>query len=372
MTIDQLILLKTDPLLGLYARVEVQDAKRFCKRLAKKDIRFTVNPERAAHLAEPGRTVLVFGGQHPIGVRDAIAARGMADVAPDVVLAETTYRPPLEQLLRLGEPRKQGKIVKYSERGIGREHVPELIRMAMDEGLHTGPAGSEIFWAPVHAWWALGELRAEEAIGPLLSLLRRVDEEEDDWVDEDIPDVLAEIGTTALEPTTAYLADSAHGDWARVSAARAIALIGQHFPKTHDDCVTRLTAQLERYAAQSPRLNAFLISPLLDLGAQESAPVIEKAFAAGRVDEDVQGDWEDVQIELELKTGREHERKPTKLSEIGAKLRALWTEKTAKPAAPVPIPPVKVWDPPAVSARVGRNAPCPCGSGKKFKKCCEK
>jgi SEC-C motif-containing protein len=26
--------------------------------------------------------------------------------------------------------------------------------------------------------------------------------------------------------------------------------------------------------------------------------------------------------------------------------------------------------PPAVSDKVGRNAPCPCGSGKKYKKCC--
>jgi SEC-C motif-containing protein len=26
--------------------------------------------------------------------------------------------------------------------------------------------------------------------------------------------------------------------------------------------------------------------------------------------------------------------------------------------------------PPAISSKVGRNAPCPCGSGKKYKKCC--
>ena len=25
---------------------------------------------------------------------------------------------------------------------------------------------------------------------------------------------------------------------------------------------------------------------------------------------------------------------------------------------------------PKITAKVGRNAPCPCGSGKKFKKCC--
>ena len=136
--------------------------------------------------------------------------------------------------------------------------------------------------------------------------------------------------------------------------------------------MAKLIAQLERYAAQSPMLNAFLISPLLDLGAKEAAPVMGKAFAAGRVDEDVQGDWEDVQIELGLKGDREHERKPTKLMEIGAKLRVLWAAKTSEPEPAVSVPPVKAWTPSAVSAKTGRNAPCPCGSGKKFKKCCEK
>ena len=47
-------------------------------------------------------------------------------------------------------------------------------------------------------------------------------------------------------------------------------------------------------------LNAFLMSYLVDLKAVEAAPVMEKAFAADRVDISVQGDWEDVQIRLGL------------------------------------------------------------------------
>ena len=31
---------------------------------------------------------------------------------------------------------------------------------------------------------------------------------------------------------------------------------------------------------------------------------------------------------------------------------------------------VSVDDHPVANAKVGRNAPCPCGSGKKYKKCC--
>jgi uncharacterized protein YecA (UPF0149 family) len=28
--------------------------------------------------------------------------------------------------------------------------------------------------------------------------------------------------------------------------------------------------------------------------------------------------------------------------------------------------------PPAIKEKISRNAPCPCGSGKKYKKCCGK
>ena len=45
---------------------------------------------------------------------------------------------------------------------------------------------------------------------------------------------------------------------------------------------------------------------------------------------------------------------PEDLSDIDLLLRAL----AGKPSAP------------RVATRIGRNDPCPCGSGKKFKKCC--
>ena len=43
------------------------------------------------------------------------------------------------------------------------------------------------------------------------------------------------------------------------------------------------------------------------------------------------------------------------------------------PRARPPLPPMPLLAPPRQPEsrrRVGRNAPCPCGSGKKFKKCC--
>lgn len=58
-----------------------------------------------------------------------------------------------------------------------------------------------------------------------------------------------------------------------------------------------------------------------------------------------------------------------------------WYAFRKKPAAPAPPPrphlpefrPMPEWEPVRALSRVrtvGRNDPCPCGSGKKFKKCC--
>ncbi|MFT3925769.1 MAG: SEC-C metal-binding domain-containing protein [Myxococcales bacterium] len=52
------------------------------------------------------------------------------------------------------------------------------------------------------------------------------------------------------------------------------------------------------------------------------------------------------------------------LSDDVAKLYAYWAEARAEPA------PAPQASPPVPEDKVGRNDPCPCGSGKKFKKCC--
>ena len=77
-----------------------------------------------------------------------------------------------------------------------------------------------------------------------------------------------------------------------------------------DECVEILTRQLEQFRENEKDLNGSLVYALVALRALESVSVIKRAFAADRVDESVQGDWEDVQIELGLKPLREAPRQP--------------------------------------------------------------
>ncbi len=211
------------------------------------------------------------------------------------------YQPPVDKLLTWGDPRKtRDRWPASSAYDVGPEHIPELIRMATDEALHTARSDSQEVWAPIHAWRALGQLRAESAVEPLVSLMHRIDDDDDEWAQEDFPHVFGMIGPAAIPALGAYLADSSRGLWARVTAALSLATIGQQHPDSRAKCVAALMQQLEHFEDNDRTLNAEVIAALLDLKAVEAAPIMERAFAARRVELAVAGDWEDVQIELGL------------------------------------------------------------------------
>jgi hypothetical protein len=235
----------------------------------------------------------------------------------------TSYSPPVDKLLTLGDARDStAHWPDYLALGLGPEHIPDLIRMATDEELHWADSESREVWAPIHAWRALGQLRAEAAVKPLTGLLHRIDDDDDDWVGEELPEVYGMIGPAAIPTLAAYLADTSHPLYARIAAAHSFAEIGVNHPDSRADCVAALTAQLERFAENDPTLNAFLVSYLMDLKAVESAPVMERAFAAGQVELPVAGDWEDVQIELGLRQKRETPKPNHAASLVGPELAA--------------------------------------------------
>jgi hypothetical protein len=220
----------------------------------------------------------------------------LEELAPtyEVVLRAFTYEEPVRRLFELGWPKDS---VDYAALGLSQEHVPDLIALATDMVVYKEGEDAES-QAPVHAWRALGQLRAEAAIDPLVGLLGLFDED-DEWAHE-LPGILGAIGAAAIPALTAYLENDSHGPSARIAAAEGLKCVADRHPVTRGVCVEALTAQLEHFADNHEELNAFLISWLTHLNAVESAPAMEQAFAADAVDLSVAGDWEDVQVELGL------------------------------------------------------------------------
>jgi HEAT repeat protein len=221
-------------------------------------------------------------------------------------MISSPYPPPVDRLLHLGDPGQDRTWPDYLALGLRPEHIADLIRLLQDETLNNADNESQEVWAPLHAWRALGQLRAEQAIEPLLGLLHRIDDSDDKWVGSELPEVFGRIGPAAIAPLEQYTAAHTNPTLARQAAADGLREIGQADAEARAEVVAALTRLLDDYAQpeRDSGLNGFLISYLAGFGALEAAPLMERAFAAGVVDESAAGDWEDIQIGLGLKAER--------------------------------------------------------------------
>jgi HEAT repeat protein len=127
--------------------------------------------------------------------------------------------------------------------------------MTSDEKLRRSGPDTLRVWAPIHAWRVLGQLRAAEAVEPLIGLLHRIDDEDDDWVDEELALVFGLLGAAAIPALSNYLADSTPGLYARTAAARALSRIAHAQPDQRDECIQKLSQELEQYHRNDPTLN---------------------------------------------------------------------------------------------------------------------
>jgi hypothetical protein len=210
------------------------------------------------------------------------------------------YSPPVKKLIALGEKKARwiGPWFDYQELGITDEHIPELIQIIQEINLFwpLGDTESDEVSAPIHAWRALGQLQAQEAIPALVELVIQNEELESDWIMEEIPKVMGMIGPVSIPVLQEYLQNTEKEIWASVSMSHCLADIGKGNPESRSDCVNALQAGLEHYAINDETINGFLISYLADLKAAEAVSLVERAYRAGRVDLSIMGDFEEYQI----------------------------------------------------------------------------
>jgi preprotein translocase subunit SecA len=124
-----------------------------------------------------------------------------------------------------------------------------------------------------------------------------------------------------------------------------------------------LTHQLTSFKTNGSGLNGLIIWSLIELKAVDAIDAIRAAYFADCVDLTIVGDIEDVEIEMGLRRNRETPRPKYHLyptldgHQSDAARDPVWDNAPGRGTTN----PFK---------HVGRNDPCPCGSGKKFKKCC--
>ncbi len=253
-----------------------------------------------------------------------------------------TYSNSVNKLLELGKPKGDSEWLDYKALGITESDVPQLIEMFSDEKLNWADEESNEVWAPLHAWRAASQLRAKEAILPLIDLFESL--QDDEWALGDLPQVMAMIGEDCIKPLAGCLLNGEDPEQSRMSAAECIKEIGKTIPEKKEECISILSNALSRADEAEGELNGMIVWFLLDLEAVSALNVIREVYKRDAVDISICGDIEDVEIKLGVRRFRD-------------------TPQPRYNVFPFDIDS-------GAKKKIGRNDPCPCGSGKKYKKCC--
>lgn len=208
------------------------------------------------------------------------------------------------KLLRIGTASAPHEWPNYvQDYQLSAADIPELVVLLEDRSIIQthNTRTSKKSWAPIHAWRALGQLRAVDALPSLFQLL-------DGWNDfdyalEEIYRVLAMIGEPALAPAQRYFQDRTHPEFSRVMAMDALKELALQYPHLHKAVLTLFADYLKQADPRAPSLNALLILHLADLRAYDLWPAIQALYEHQQVDPMIL-DQEDAEIEFGLR----HER----------------------------------------------------------------
>ncbi|GEM_PF-2014493 len=237
------------------------------------------------------------------------------------------------------------------------EALPHLVRVATEENYWDTESRIFSIWAPICAMHVLSKIGGNEAASAVHSAMKMHHDDTGDWITEDMPYVLAAFGLGGFDALASMVADIHLDEFVRNGAARALVMISRLHPETKPRSIRVLK---EAIAAED---NIGKISLLTDALAEfkdrDTLPFIEELFKRKMVDTKCLN----YQTVLDIYAGKfDNPQRDTPRDPLGIF---------------IPRPDNFYWKNNAKtksgerhSVKVGRNDPCTCGSGKKFKKCC--
>jgi len=262
-------------------------------------------------------------------------------------------------LLGLGRAEIDNPDLSYRALGLSRKNKEQLLKLGANLYLYyyTFAEGEEdtAFYAVVHAWEALSELEIPEAKSLFVELLRYFLEEEDegDWMPSMFRELIVPFRAEMFEESARYILDEDESEWFR---AEFINLLQDMIKNDEVDKeqVSGVFQKLFRECSNKV-VNASAIAVCKDEKFDEHYPQIKKLYEKKLVDKSYDGDLEDVEMAFGMRTERSTPR-DLGISDYLEEAFASEEQVTSSQRRQ--------------DGKIGRNDPCPCGSGKKYKKCC--
>jgi len=283
---------------------------------------------------------------------------------------DMTLEEALDDILDVEPPLKKAAVACI--RANREKAIPQLLQRVEDI-LNDGKSGVvdefiDSHWYPIYL---LAEFRERRAFPLLLRCLELNQETEGaifgDCIDDDIPRALASCGTAEDMPRIREIALSTKLDAIHRIAAMEVPPIWYAEGMLNRESVTVFLRDLMTASAHEAEQDvvSFASHYAMELGLTELHPLVKQLYSEEIIDETLSGDWNET------------------LSYYGNPTRAFRKYKEAYYHKPVTdaLEVFSRWhiyrEPEEATApraakrdKVGQNDPCPCGSGKKYKKCC--
>ena len=183
--------------------------------------------------------------------------------------------------------------------------------------------------------------------------------------------IFYKLGFNKFEQLKDFMLLPAINTFHKTEISKAVCQIALHRPERYDRCVLWFKEVLSHYRDASlddnvidSSLIGLMVGDVIDMKAVELLPLIKELFDKEIIDETINGDYEETK-DLFNSNNRE------KLKLLDAKgiyddIRSWSSKKPISEAEPTP----EYHTPIIKDDKIGRNDPCICGSGKKYKKCC--
>lgn len=238
---------------------------------------------------------------------------------------------------------------------------------------------NELYFA-IQAVSLLSELKAEESLEVFFKILSQPE----DYLSFYYGDLLTEafwqiayhMGANKLEACKQFVFKPGVFCHSRGAIIDMIGQLALHQPEQKPLAIEWLRDVMHFFLEAKPEDNvidsevvAIAICNALDINAQELKPEIKRLFEREIVAEFYCGTWENVKKDFEHPTNISPKRELCTLAEYCGKISKSG-QATGEESRTFPSNSSQNATPMRTEPKVGRNDSCPCGSGKKHKKCC--
>ncbi|MBW6492423.1 MAG: DUF1186 domain-containing protein [Lentimicrobium sp.] len=233
--------------------------------------------------------------------------------------------------------------------------------------------------SPLHAMFLLAALKATESLPRLLEFLEADKDFLEFWLGDHQTSTLWQVvyalGLNKIDELRRFLLKPGINTYSKTIASDALCQILLHNPERRPEILGLYSDVFQTFARSSVDENlvdndllGLMICDAIDCRLPELIPLVKTLYDKQYVTPDICGSYEEVEKAFQTVPKYDKTKKVNSLFDLYENILTTWAgyredKRTSSFYEPEP-------NHPAFSVKIGRNDPCPCGSGKKYKKCC--